>query len=269
MSNVLTEICAVKAEHVAAQKRLRPQSEVEALAAAASPPRGFAKALRTAGTTRFALIAEMKRRSPSGGEIRPGFDPAAIARDYETAGAACLSVLTDTPYFGGLDSDLAAARAAVPMPSLRKDFMVDPYQIAESRALGADCILLIVAALDDAQLTDLAAETRRFGMDMLIEVHDEDELDRALALDAPVPPATMIGINNRNLKTLKTDLATFERLAPRVPADRLLVAESGLRDTADLRRMAASRAEAFLVGESLLRQPDLIGATRALLDIRP
>jgi indole-3-glycerol phosphate synthase len=260
MSNVLTEICAVKAEHVAAQKQLHSQTEIERLAAAATPPRGFANALRAAGASRFALIAEMKRRSPSGGDIRPGFDPAAIARDYETAGAACLSVLTDTPYFGGRDDDLAAARAAAPMPALRKDFMIDPYQIAESRALGADCILLIVAALDDGQLKELAAETRRLGMDALIEVHDEEELDRALMLDA-----LLIGINNRNLKTLKTNLATFERLAPLVPADRLLVAESGLRDTADLRRMTAARAEAFLVGESLLRQPDLVGATRALL----
>ena len=265
MSNVLTEILAAKAEHVSAQKRRRSQAEVERLAASATPPRGFAQALRTAGATRFALIAEMKRKSPSGGEIRAGFDPAAIARDYETAGAACLSVLTDGPYFGGLDTDLAAARAAVQMPALRKDFMIDPYQIAESRALGADCVLLIVAALDDTQLAELAMETKRFGMDILIEVHDEDELERALKLDAPVTTTTMIGINNRNLKTLKTDLATFERLAPRVPAGRLPVAESGLRDTADLRRMASARAEAFLVGESLLRQPDLVGATRILL----
>jgi indole-3-glycerol phosphate synthase len=261
MSNVLTEILAAKAEHVAARKRLIPQAEVELLAVGATPPRGFGNALRaTAATGRFALIAEMKRRSPSGGDIRPGFDPAEIARNYETAGATCLSVLTDEPYFGGLEGDLPAARIAVPLPALRKDFMIDAYQIAESRALGADCILLIVAALDDAQLNELAAEAHKWGMDALIEVHDEAELDRALMLDA-----TLIGINNRNLKILKTDLATFERLAPRVPADRLLVAESGLRDTADLRRMTAARAEAFLVGESLLRQPDLIDATRTLL----
>ncbi len=202
----------------------------------------------------------MKRRSPSGGDIRPGFDPASIALDYQTAGATCLSVLTDTPYFGGRDEDLASARAAVPLPALRKDFMIDAYQIAESRALGADCILLIVAALDDGQLRELASETRHLGMDALIEVHDEEELDRALMLDV-----ALIGINNRNLKTLKTDLATFERLAPRVPKDRLLVAESGLRNTTDLQRMAAAGAGAYLVGESLLRQPDLVGATRALL----
>jgi indole-3-glycerol phosphate synthase len=261
MSNILTEILAAKADHVAACKRSVPLDKIEHLAAEASAPRGFADALRaTAATGRFALIAEMKRKSPSGGDIRPGFDPAMIARDYEAAGAACLSVLTDTPYFGGRDSDLKAARDGAPMPALRKDFMIDPYQIAESRALGADCILLIVAALDDAQLSELLAETNRWRMDALIEVHDEDELDRALKLEA-----RLIGINNRNLKTLKTDLATFERLAPRVPADRLLVAESGLRDTADLRRMATARAGAFLVGESLLRQPDLVGATRSLL----
>jgi len=261
MSNVLTEIVAAKADHVALAKRRVPQDKIEHLATEASPPRGFAHALRTtAAGGRFALIAEMKRKSPSGGEIRPGFDPAEIARLYQTAGAACLSVLTDTPYFGGIDDDLRAARAAVPLPALRKDFMIDPYQIAESRALGADCILLIVAALNDIQLRELLDEARRWRMDALIEVHDEDELDRALTLGGD-----FIGINNRNLKTLTTSLETFERLAPRVPADKLLVAESGLRDTADLRRMAKARAGAFLVGESLLRQPDLVGATRALL----
>jgi indole-3-glycerol phosphate synthase len=261
MSNVLTEILAAKADHVALAKSRLPLDKIEHLAAEALPPRGFTQALHDiAMNGRYPLIAEMKRKSPSGGEIRPGFDPAAIAMDYQAAGAACLSVLTDTPYFGGRDDDLRAARSAVPMPALRKDFMIDPYQIAESRALGADCILLIVAALDDRQLTELLAETRRWRMDALIEVHDEDELDRALTLDAK-----LIGINNRNLKTLKTDLATFERLAPRVPADRVLVAESGLRDTADLRRMTAARAGAFLVGESLLRQPDLVAATRTLL----
>jgi indole-3-glycerol phosphate synthase len=260
MSNVLTEIIDVKIGHVARQKKVRPQVEIEQLAAVASPVRGFGSALERAAKTHFALIAEMKRKSPSGGEIRPGFDPAAVARDYETAGAACLSVLTDTPYFGGLDEDLAAARNACALPALRKDFMVDPYQIAESRALGADCILLIVAALDDGRLAELAAETRRLGMDALVEVHDEEELERALKLDA-----RLIGINNRNLKTLTTDLATFERLAPRIPADRLRVAESGLKTNADFRRMEAAGAAAFLVGESLLRHPDLVGATRALL----
>jgi indole-3-glycerol phosphate synthase len=263
MNDVLAEITAAKAVHVAACKARTSFAEIERIAASAEPPRGFADALRgTTASGRFALITEMKRKSPSGGDIRPGFDPASIARDYQTAGAACLSVLTDTPYFGGLDGDLKAARAAVSLPALRKDFMIDPYQIAESRALGADCILLIVACLDDGQLRELAAETTRLGMDILVEVHDEAELDRALALDTG-----MLGINNRNLKTLKTDIATFERLAPRVPADRLLVAESGLRTTADLRRMADARAGAFLVGESLLRQADLVAATRALMGI--
>jgi indole-3-glycerol phosphate synthase len=261
VNDVLAEITAAKAVHVAACKAKHPLAELETLAGSAAQPRGFAEALRRmAASGRFALITEMKRKSPSGGDIRPSFDPASIARDYQTAGAACLSVLTDTPYFGGVDDDLGAARAAVPLPALRKDFMIDPYQIVESRALGADCILLIVACLDDGQLRELAAEATRFGMDILVEVHDEAELDRALKLDAG-----MLGINNRNLKTLKTDIATFERLAPRVPADRLLVAESGLRTTADLRRMADARAGAFLVGESLLRQMDLVGATRTLM----
>ncbi len=261
MKDVLAEIVAAKAAYVAGCKARHPLADIEKLAATAEPPRSFANALRqTAANGRFALITEMKRRSPSGGDIRPGFDPASIARDYQTAGAACLSVLTDTPYFGGLDNDLRAARAAVSLPALRKDFMIDPYQIAESRALGADCILLIVAALDDGALRELAAETTRLGMDILVEVHDEAELDRALKLDTG-----MLGINNRNLKTLTTDLATFERLASAVPADRLLVAESGLRTSTDLRRMRDAGATAFLVGESLLRQSDLVGATRTLM----
>jgi indole-3-glycerol phosphate synthase len=261
MSDKLTEIVAAKREHVAALKRIISLEELERRVAAASPPRGFARSLaQSAASGRFALIAEMKRRSPSGGEIRPGFDPAEIARDYHAAGAACLSVLTDEPFFGGLDADIVAARSAVPLPALRKDFMIDPWQIAESRAFGADCVLLIVAALDDALMGGLAAEAKRLGMDALVEIHDEAELDRALALDA-----RFIGINNRNLKTLRTDLETFERLSPRVPADCLLVAESGLRTTADLQRMADAGAGAFLVGESLLRQPDLVAATRALL----
>lgn len=261
MADALDPILAAKREHVARRKAACPWSEIDARALAASPPRGFRTALQKCVAGRFALIAEMKRRSPSGGEIRPGFDPGQVASDYRAAGAACLSVLTDEPYFGGLDADLAAARGAVPMPALRKDFMIDPYQIAESRALGADCILLIVAALSDAEMTELAAEASRFGMDSLVEVHNEAELDRALALDA-----TLIGINNRDLKALKTDLATFERLAPRVPRDRMLVAESGLRTHADLKRMADAGACAFLVGESLLRQPDLVEATRSLIE---
>jgi indole-3-glycerol phosphate synthase len=261
MTNALTPILADKRVYVAAAKRLRGQDAIERAAQAAGPTRGFAEALRQVKAAgRFALITEMKRKSPSGGAIRPGFDPAEIARAYATAGAAALSVLTDTPYFGGLDDDLAAARAAVALPALRKDFMVDPYQIAESRALGADCVLLIVGALDDGLLGELADAATRLGMDILVEVHDEAELDRALILNV-----SLIGINNRDLKALKTDLATFERLAPRIPADRLIVAESGLKTTADLRRMADAKAGAYLVGESLLRQPDLVAATRTLL----
>ena len=262
MSDALTPIIAAKREYVAGRKARFPWSEVERRALGEPKPRGFRAALSArAAEGRFALIAEMKRRSPSGGEIRPGFDPGDVARAYQAGGAVCLSVLTDEPHFGGLDDDLVKARAAVPLPALRKDFMIDPYQIAESRALGADCILLIVAALSDQAIAELAAETARFGMDALVEVHDEAELDRALALDA-----TLIGINNRDLKALKTDLATFERLAPRVPAGRALVAESGLRTHADLRRMTDSGAAGFLIGESLLRQPDLAAATRTLLE---
>jgi indole-3-glycerol phosphate synthase len=260
MSDALTPIVAAKREYVAQQKKIHPLSEVEQRAAKASPPRGFVSALlQTAAQGHFSLIAEMKRQSPSGGPIRPLFDPGEIAQNYAAGGAACLSILTDTPFFGGHDRDLIDARDAVSLPALRKDFMIDPYQIVESRALGADCILLIVAALEDAELRDLASETVRLGMDVLIEVHNEEELERALALNAG-----MIGINNRDLKRLKTDLATFERLAPLIP-DRLIIAESGLRDTSDLRRMADAGAKAFLVGESLLRQPDITAATRQLL----
>jgi indole-3-glycerol phosphate synthase len=255
MINALTPILAAKRAHVARQKATVPLAALESRPVDA--PRGFASALRAAPG--YALITEMKRKSPSGGEIRPGFDPAQVARDYEAGGAACLSILTDGPYFGGLDADLEAARAACALPVLRKDFMVDPYQIAESRALGADCILLIVAALDDGALRELAAETARLGMDALVEVHDRPELDRALTLGA-----TLIGINNRNLKTLKTDLATFETLAPGIPNDCLRIAESGLRSHSDLRRMAAAGAHGYLIGESLLRQPDLAAATRSL-----
>jgi indole-3-glycerol phosphate synthase len=260
MSDALAPILAAKRAHVARRKTVLPWGEVERLACNETKPRGFRTALAaSAAEGRFALIAEMKRRSPSGGEIRPGFDPADVARAYQAGGAVCLSVLTDEPYFGGLDEDLGKARGAVPLPALRKDFMIDPYQIAESRALGADCVLLIVAALSDQVIAELAAEAARFGMDALVEVHNEAELDRALALGA-----TLIGINNRDLKTLTTDLATFERLAPRVPPDRTLVAESGLRTYADLRRMADSGAVGFLIGESLLRQSDLTAATRSL-----
>ncbi len=260
MTDVLERICAVKREHVARRKEAVPLAQLLA-GLPAAPPRGFAAALAaTAADGRHALIAEIKKASPSRGLIRADFDPPALARSYAEGGATCLSVLTDTPFFQGEDGFLEAARAAVGLPALRKDFMLDPWQIVESRALGADCVLLIMACLDDATARELSLTATAHGMDVLVEVHDEAELDRALAL-----PGTLLGINNRNLKTLAIDLATFERLAPRVPSDRLLVAESGLYAHADLRRMADAGAHAFLVGESLMREADVAGATRRLL----
>ncbi|WP_374448261.1 indole-3-glycerol phosphate synthase TrpC [Stella sp.] len=261
MSDVLARINADKRRHVAECRRARPLPVVEAAARAAPAPRGFAARLQaTADSGRHALIAEIKKASPSKGLIRPDFDPPSLARAYRDGGATCLSILTDTPYFQGQDADLVAARAAVDLPVLRKDFMVDPYQVAEARALGADCILLILAALDDELAADLAQAARDWRMDVLIEVHDAAELDRALRM-----PFGLIGINNRNLKTLEVDIKTTEELAPRVPADRFLVAESGLFTPADLERMAAVGARAFLIGESLMRQADVAAATRTLL----
>ncbi len=260
MSGVLARICADKRDHIARRKRERPLSEVEAAARAAPAPRGFARALDAAAEGGYGLIAEIKKASPSKGLIRADFDPPALAAAYAGGGAACLSVLTDEPYFQGRDEYLPAARAAAPLPVLRKDFMLDPYQVAEARALGADCVLLILAALEDGQAAELEAAAAERGMDTLAEIHDEAELERALRLDA-----RLVGINNRDLRTMETDLSTTERLAPRVPPDRAAVCESGLRVPADLARAARAGARRFLVGESLMREADVAAATRALL----
>ena len=261
MTDVLQEICAAKRDHVAACKRRKPIGSVLDAARTAAPPRGFAARLRNARTEgRYGLIAEIKRASPSKGLIRKDFDPENLARQYEAGGASCLSVLTDPPYFQGADEHLSAARVAVDLPVLRKDFTLDPYQVAEARAIGADCILLIMAALEDDPAGELADGARKLGMDVLVEVHDEEELDRALAIDGG-----LIGINNRNLKTLKTDIATTRRLAPLVPRDRLVVGESGLSSPADLASMAAAGVTTFLIGEALMNQKNVKAATEALL----
>ena len=261
MSDTLERICADKRAHVARRKAAEPAALLAARAASATPPRGFERALRAAvAGGRYGLIAEIKKASPSKGLIRADFDPPALARAYQQGGATCLSVLTDTPYFQGEDAHLRQARDAVELPVIRKDFMIDPYQVVEARALGADCILVIMAAVDDALAGELIGAARALGMDALVEVHDRPELERALRL-----PAGLIGVNNRNLKTLAVDLATTEALAPLVPGERLLVAESGLFEPADLARMARVGARCFLVGESLMRQADVAAATRALL----
>ena len=261
MSDVLARICADKLGHIAERKTARPFAATDAAARVAPAPRGFAAALAAdVAEHGLALIGEIKKASPSKGLIRADFDPVCLARAYAAGGASCLSVLTDTPYFQGEDGHLEAARGAVALPVLRKDFMLDPYQVAEARALGADCILLIVAALDDGRARELAAAAADYGMDTLAEVHDGAELDRALALEV-----SLIGINNRNLKTLEVDLATTERLAPQAGVGRDLVCESGLGCHDDLVRMSAAGTRRFLVGEALMRQADVTAATLALL----
>lgn len=258
--NKLQEICAVKRAEVAKRQQQRSLVNLDSLAREQSAPRGFAKALAQASQTGFGLIAEIKRASPSKGLIREDFDPAAHAAAYQAGGAACLSVLTDMPYFQGHDDFLVAARAACDLPSLRKDFMVDVWQVAESRALGADAVLIIVAALDDAAMTDIESAALEHGMDVLIEVHDEAELERALKLKS-----RLIGINNRDLRSFAIDLATTERLASLVPEDYLLVCESGIFTHADCQRMARRGVRNFLVGEALMRKSDIEHATRELL----
>lgn len=257
---ILDRIKAYKLEEVAAEKAARPLREIEAAARNAPPVRPFAAALSKASRAGYGLIAEIKKASPSKGLIRADFDPATLAVAYAAGGATCLSVLTDTPSFQGAKEYLVAARAACDLPCLRKDFMYDPYQVAEARSLGADCILIILASVSDAQAAELEAAACDWGMDVLLEVHDAEELDRACKLKSP-----LMGINNRNLKTFETTIDTTRRLSKTVPADRMIVAESGLSTPGDLADMSRYGARIFLIGESLMRQHDVAAATRALL----
>jgi len=260
--DVLARICDDTRADLARRKQALPIEQVRAKCAVVPPPRGFGQALMTATAAGgYGLIGEIKKASPSGGLIRPDFDPAALARAYKAGGATCLSVLTDAPYFQGSPDHLRAARMAVDLPVLRKDFILDPWQVYESRAMGADCILLIMAALTDEQAVELESLARNLDMDVLAEVHDPAELTRALGLQTK-----LIGVNNRNLKTLHTDLNTTIELAPLVPPDRFLIGESGIRSNADVRRLSEQGVNCFLVGEALMRQPDVAEATLRLLN---